>query len=172
MKMYNHLFKYLIVIICTSSYVLAKTKQKIIKTHHPLRFDSIVVIKHLGTLCVYSKNKMIKTYKCGTGSNPIGHKQKRGDNRTPEGIYHITNKNAHSNYYKNLHIDYPNTADRLRCAKAGLDPGGDIKIHGTAKGFAKNVYYGYTWGCVGVCKADMNEPFESVLIGAVINILP
>ena len=33
-----------------------------------------------------------KWYYCAFGANPVGHKQREGDNRTPEGNYYISLK--------------------------------------------------------------------------------
>ncbi len=139
--------------------------------------DSLVVIKSKEMLYAYGKKKLIKTYNCSIGENKIGPKVKQGDNRTPEGIYYITMRNANSNYYKNLHINYPNAADKKRCAAAGIkNPGGDIKIHGYRDDITgtslRNVKFNYTWGCVGVTNADMDELFSRVQINSPINIKP
>jgi murein L,D-transpeptidase YafK len=134
--------------------------------------DSLVVDKSEQYLYVYTNKKVLKKYACGIGSNAIGQKQKQGDNRTPEGKYYITARNANSAYYKNLHISYPNEADRKRCKKNKVNPGGDIKIHGYVNLFGnfsdRTTHYGTTWGCVGVSNADMDELFRWVKDGAVI----
>jgi murein L,D-transpeptidase YafK len=139
-------------------------------------YDSLVCTKHLHLLVAYSKGKVVKTYVCGVGSNALGHKQYRGDNRTPEGTYYITERNAGSKYFLNLHISYPNANDVAQCKKLGYKIGGDIKIHGYADATGntsnKQLYYAYTWGCIGVCNADMRELFDKVKLGSPITILP
>jgi murein L,D-transpeptidase YafK len=138
-------------------------------------YDSLIVQKSKKQLSCYYKRKLIKVYTCSTGS-VAGHKQEQGDNRTPEGIYHITDRNANSDYYRNLHIDYPNATDRARCKKAGVKTGGDIKIHGYADSQGKttdmNKRFSYTWGCVGVTNNDMAELFQKVKLGSPILIVP
>lgn len=137
--------------------------------------DSLCVEKNKGILKTYHKGVLVKTYVCGVGLNKDGHKQKEGDNRTPEGMYYLSSKTDKSNYYKNFHISYPNNADRARCKKAGVPTGGDVKIHGfaDAKGNTsnKNLYYTYTWGCVAVCNADMDELYKWVQVGSPIYII-
>jgi murein L,D-transpeptidase YafK len=139
-------------------------------------YDSLVCIKHLNQLIAFHKGKAIKVYTCGIGSNTIGHKQQQGDNRTPEGKYYITAKNAKRNYYLNLHISYPNAKDIANCKRRGVKPGGDIKIHGYAnsKGSTsnRNLYFAYTWGCIGLCNSDMLELFKKVKLGSAITIMP
>jgi murein L,D-transpeptidase YafK len=138
-------------------------------------YDSLVCIKHLHQLVAYSKGKVTKTYVCGVGFKAIGHKQHRGDNRTPEGTYCITERNAGSKYFLNLHSSYPNAKDVAQCKKLGYKMGGDIKIHGYADAAGntsnKQLYYAYTWGCISVCNADMSELFDKVILGSVITII-
>jgi murein L,D-transpeptidase YafK len=137
-----------------------------------IQIDSIIVDKSDGKLYTYCNKRLIKTYDCGIGSNPNGHKVKQGDNRTPEGIYHISVRNVASIFYKNLHIDYPNADDKARAKKLNVKPGGDIKIHGYSDKNGnmqlRNKKFDTTWGCISVTNADMDELFASVVKGAVI----
>ena len=41
---------------------------------------------------LFASGKLVKTYVIGLGQQPIGHKQKQDDNRTPEGRYFIIQK--------------------------------------------------------------------------------
>jgi murein L,D-transpeptidase YafK len=115
---------------------------------------------------------LLKTYNCSVGSNENGNKQQEGDNRTPEGTYYITNRNDKSNYYKNLHISYPNAVDRKRCKAKGFATGGDIKIHGIANRYIRNMKYDATWGCIGVTNANMDELYKWVEHNCEIKIMP
>jgi murein L,D-transpeptidase YafK len=137
--------------------------------------DSLCVSKSKGLLYVYHKHQLLKTYVCGIGQNTNGHKQQQGDNRTPEGLYYLTNKTDKSSYYKNFHISYPNATDKARCKKAGVPTGGDVKLHGyaTSNGSVANrtSFFAYTWGCVAVCNADMDELYKWVTVGAPIYIV-
>jgi murein L,D-transpeptidase YafK len=49
-----------------------------------------------------------KVFRISLGANPVGHKIKEGDNKTPEGTYYISYKNPNSRGYKSLKISYPN----------------------------------------------------------------
>ncbi len=138
--------------------------------------DSLVVFKKLGLLKVYGNNKLLQTLSCGVGPAQDGHKQKKDDNRTPEGLYHLTEKNPNSVYYKNFHIDYPNATDVAAARAKNINPGGDIKLHGYADAngnkTSKNIKFSSTWGCVGVTNADMDELYRLVQLPAPILLLP
>src|ERR1700744_918124 len=92
--------------------------------------DRIVVYKSQRTMELLRDGKVIKTYRIALGRNPVGPKMRQGDHRTPEGIYRIDSRNAHSLYHLALHVSYPNGEDRERARKLGVAPGGDIMIHG------------------------------------------
>jgi murein L,D-transpeptidase YafK len=55
---------------------------------------------------------VIKTYKVALGGDPIGAKAQQGDHKTPEAIYVLDSRNPHSQFYKSIHISYPNASDR------------------------------------------------------------
>jgi murein L,D-transpeptidase YafK len=138
--------------------------------------DKIVVLKSERKMMVYHGDELLKTYRISLGGSPIGHKEYQGDMRTPEGIYTINDKNPNSNYYKNLGISYPNDADRAHARSLGLSPGGDIKIHGLPNGsvdFGKfHLVTDWTHGCIAVTNEEMEELYNAVIIGAVIDIRP
>ena len=60
----------------------------------------------------------------------MGHKQREGDQRTPEGRYTLDYKKSNSGFYKAIHINYPNLDDIKRANELGVNPGGMITIHG------------------------------------------
>lgn len=138
--------------------------------------DKLVILKSERLLLAYSKGNLIKSYKISLGGNPIGHKKCEYDNKTPEGTYYITDKNANSGYHKNLHISYPNKSDKLIASKHGLMPGGDIKIHGLKNnlGFLGRIHRWYDWteGCIAVTNDEIDELFNAVKIGSEINVKP
>lgn len=141
-----------------------------------IHIDKLIVLKSERLLQAYSKGDLIKSYKISLGGNPIGHKVCENDNKTPEGIYFITDKNANSDYYKNLHISYPNKSDKQNAAKLGLQPGGGIKIHGLKNnlGFFGKIHRWYDWteGCIALTNNEIDELFTAVKIGTEINIKP
>ncbi len=81
-------------------------------TGNPLRADRVVVLKKERTLQLLNQGKVIKTYKVALGGDPIGPKTRQGDHKTPEGVYVLDSRNAHSQFYKSIHISYPSARDR------------------------------------------------------------
>jgi len=138
--------------------------------------DSVLVIKHENRLYLM-KNKMpFKTYRVAFGANSKGPKRKEGDERTPEGTYILDYKNSDSDFYKSIHISYPNDQDIKRAKEMGIAPGGEIMIHGQKNG-AKNFsrihrYVNWTDGCIAVTNAEMDEIWASVDVGTPITIEP
>lgn len=105
----------------------------------------------------------VKWYYCAFGANPYGHKQKKGDNKTPEGKYYISLKNPNSRGYKSLKISYPNAADKARAKKKGVSPGGDIMIHGLwwpSQDPETHWMYNWTWGCIAINNTQIDELFK------------
>lgn len=138
--------------------------------------DSLVVYKSKREMVAYGRGKKLKTYIVSLGATPSGAKHCEGDRKTPEGIYHINDKNPNSIYHKNLGISYPNDADRRYAKAHKLSTGGDVKIHGlpnNPKYPAKDYLYSdWTWGCIAVSNEEIDELYRFVKTGAVINILP
>lgn len=95
---------------------------------------------------------LIKTFACATGENS-GGKKRRGDKRTPEGVYFFTRfiegKNLSSIYgIRAFPMDYPNLLDRLDYLK-----GDGIWLHGTDKPLTANS----TNGCIVLDNRDVAE---------------
>jgi len=140
------------------------------------RFDSLVAIKHQRILVVYRNGVPQKAYPFSLGDAPVGHKRFQGDERTPEGLYRIHDRNPNSICHKNLGISYPNDADRAYARARGRSPGGDIKIHGLPNGEghigAAHLQWDWTNGCLGVTDEEIDELYERVVMGSPILILP
>ena len=75
-----------------------------------------------------------------------------------------------------LHISYPNAADQARARKLGVQPGGDILIHGLPNGQGAvgkaHLQSDWTWGCVAVTDEEIEEIWKLVPNGVVVEILP
>ncbi len=56
----------------------------------------------------------------------------------------------------------------------GKAPGGDVKIHGLKWGFIGKWHRWQNWilGCIAVTNGEMDELYDAVRIGAVIDIRP
>jgi murein L,D-transpeptidase YafK len=140
------------------------------------KVDSIVIIKHARQMEVYSRQKLLTTYRICLGNDPTGPKHFKNDGKTPEGIYHIDGKNPNSHYHKCLGISYPSVADILYAKKYGKPTGGDIKIHGLPNDFddegQDDVKDDWTLGCIALTDKEIDELYSHVSVGTLVNILP
>jgi L,D-peptidoglycan transpeptidase YkuD (ErfK/YbiS/YcfS/YnhG family) len=138
--------------------------------------DKIVIEKKARRLMLISKGEVIKTYKIALGGDPIGPKEREGDNKTPEGTYCIDSRNRDSQYHRSLHISYPNERDKKRAGELGVSPGGDIMIHGIKKGFSwvgdAQSEVDWTKGCIAVTDEEIEEIYKVAPDGTVVEIRP
>ena len=138
--------------------------------------DRVVVEKASRRLSLYNRERLLKTYKVALGPNPKGHKEQQGDGRTPEGSYVIDARKRDSAFHRALHISYPNAEDRRRARARGLNPGGDIMIHGLPNGWGlvgkAHVARDWTNGCIAVTNAEIEEIWRLVPNGTKIEIKP
>jgi murein L,D-transpeptidase YafK len=136
--------------------------------------QKVVVYKSERVMLLLSGGEVVRSYRVALGGNPLGHKQRAGDCRTPEGTYFIDRRNGRSRFYKSLHISYPNGRDRAASRKKGTPPGGDIMIHGLPEGFDElsDVHYKLDWtkGCIAVNNAEMEEIWGLVPDGTMVRI--
>jgi murein L,D-transpeptidase YafK len=141
-----------------------------------VKIDNIVVCKSKRQMQVYAKGELLKTYRISIGLQPKGDKEYKGDNKTPEGIYFINDKNPNSICHKNLGISYPSHADTEAAKRLGRSAGGDIKIHGLFNGFGFvskfHRWFGFTYGCIMVTDEEIDELYASVKTGTRIEIKP
>ncbi len=138
--------------------------------------DKVLIEKNERRLTLLSKGEVIKKYKIALGGNPVGPKERQGDNKTPEGNYFIESRNSNSNYHLSLRISYPNEKDKMRAKELGVSPGGDIMIHGIKNGlgWVGSLHAGIDWtqGCIAVTDEEMEEIFKLVPIGTTVEIRP
>lgn len=138
--------------------------------------DLVLVKKAERKLILISEGKPFKEYRIALGPVPRGPKIAAGDQRTPEGEYVLDRKNEKSNFYKAIHISYPNDFDRERAAKLGVSPGGSIMIHGqpNVKTWPEEVAQTFNWtsGCIAVTDSQMDEIWDAVDAGTPIKIQP
>lgn len=144
----------------------------------------ILVVKHLAQLTLVCAEGA-RTYPATFGAAPVGHKLKRGDERTPEGTYRISQMTRPERFHRFMRLSYPNEADRARARKAGVDPGGGIAIHGVRQKYAalarmfirgagkvSGQVWGPTDGCIGLINEDVEEVFRAARVGTEVTILP
>ncbi|MBW2707603.1 MAG: L,D-transpeptidase family protein [Deltaproteobacteria bacterium] len=138
--------------------------------------DKVLIEKKERRLTLLTKGEVIKTYKIALGGNPVGPKERQGDNKTPEGTYIIDSRNSNSGYHLSLHISYPNEKDKMRAKEIGVSPGGDIMIHGIKNGFslvgASHAEVDWTKGCIAVSNQEMEEIYKFVPNGTTVEIRP
>ncbi len=138
--------------------------------------DYIVVSKTAKELTLYAGVKKIKTYKVAFGKDPVGHKIRQGDGKTPEGLYFIDARNENSKYHLSLHISYPDAIDDHKARNLGSSPGGGIMIHGTGDEYEwmGNLHASINWtdGCIAVTNKEIEEIWELVPDGTLIKIRP
>ena len=120
-----------------------------------LRADLVLVSKKRREMVLLRGQSVLRTYRIALGREPVGPKREEGDGRTPEGRYTIDWRNANSKYHLSLHISYPDAADVARAREAGVDPGGDIMIHGLPDGVRREG--DWTQGCIAVTDEEMDE---------------
>lgn len=141
-----------------------------------LQADRVVVIKHDRILELYRSGKLIKSYKVALGGNPVGPKTQQGDHKTPEGNYVLDRRNPQSQFYKSIHISYPNARDRDKARANGISPGGDVFVHGLPRGYgwigSRHRMKDWTDGCVAVTNEEIDEIWRAVPDGTPIEIRP
>ena len=97
-----------------------------------------------------------------------------GDEKTPEGEYLISGRNPKSSFHLSLRISYPNAEQVLVANEKGMNPGGDIMIHGIKRGFGwlgkLHAYVDWTTGCVAVTNEEIEEIYRSVPDGTKVTI--
>lgn len=134
-----------------------------------LRADRIHVDKSQRRMQLFRGSRVIRTYRIRLGDEPVGAKRQQGDERTPEGTYRISDRNPNSRFHLSLRVSYPNDADRRQARARGVDPGGDIMIHG---GNSPAWPYDWTDGCIAVSNAEIEDIWSLVPTGIPIRIDP
>jgi murein L,D-transpeptidase YafK len=138
--------------------------------------DRLIVYKHERKLVLLSGGKEVRSYKIALGAEPVGPKTRHGDHRTPEGSYILDSRNPNSHFYKAFHISYPNSNDLATAKTLGVNPGGDIMLHGLPKEYAwvgkAHVLHDWTDGCIAVTNEEMDDLWKLVRIGTPIEIKP
>ncbi|SDT92546.1 L,D-transpeptidase family protein [Halopseudomonas salegens] len=143
---------------------------------NPEPIDKVLILKHERQLQVISQGTVIRQYRVSLGKQPEGHKQQLGDQRTPEGLYTIDWRHHSAQFNLSMHIDYPNLKDRATAFENGVDPGGMIMIHGTPidEDYPEWFFHGLDWtdGCIALPNADMQELWDLVPNGTLVEIRP
>lgn len=138
--------------------------------------DRIVVIKSERKLMLMAGDEVLRSMNIALGLMPRGAKQREGDFRTPEGRYFIEAKNPDSDFFLSLKVSYPNLEDRAVARRLGVDPGGQIMIHGLPNEptYGESAYNGWDWtdGCIAVSNSDMVDLWRLTAVAMPIEIRP
>jgi len=138
--------------------------------------DRIVVHKADRRLELLRKGEVLRSYKVALGLQPVGHKERSGDFRTPEGRYTLNRRNPRSDFFLSIQISYPNDADLKNAKQNGWEAGGSIMIHGLPNVLKRDLTYyqtrDWTDGCIAVSNSDMVEIWLLTHDNTPIEILP
>lgn len=138
--------------------------------------DKVVVFKSKRLMLLLKEGEIMKTYKIALGKDPIGHKTRLGDNKTPEGNYTLTSRKYSDKYHLTIFISYPNESDIENAKRLGVSPGNSIAIHGLPKDLShlQKLHRRMDWtsGCIAVTNEEIEEIWRLVDDGTPIEIKP
>lgn len=143
---------------------------------HYERADSLLIVKSERKLYLLKEGEVLRDFDIALGLMPEGPKQREGDFRTPEGRYFLDARNPNSDYFLSVKISYPSPEDVQRARAKGVDPGGQIMIHGQPNEpkYSAARYQGLDWtdGCIAVSNSDMVDIWLMTAEGMSIEIRP
>lgn len=136
--------------------------------------DRIEIDKSDRQMVLYAGDTALRSYPVALGFAPEGDKRQEGDGKTPEGLFHVDRRNPTSRYHLSLGLDYPRPQDIARARAAGVDPGGDIFIHGQPAMVPDGMMIPGDWtaGCIALTDAQMDEIWPHIPIGTPVEIRP
>ena len=141
------------------------------------RASKIVVIKSKRVMVLLDEDEnLLSRHRISLGEHPEGKKIKRGDKKTPEGIYQIIDKRKDKKYYRELLISYPNEEDKERAKELGVNPGSGITIHAQVpmfwdgKGDDYTLSHDWTNGCMAMTNKGINTIWNMVPVGTPVEI--
>lgn len=121
--------------------------------------DKVLVEKAERKLHLLRAGVAFRTFDIALGVAPVGDKLREGDQKTPEGLYMLDARNPDSDFFLSIHVSYPNASDRREARQKGVDPGGQIMIHGqpNVPTYSEAFYSRMDWtnGCIAVSNSDM-----------------
>lgn len=143
---------------------------------------SILIEKADHRLTVYHQLQPIKSYDVVFGGEPVGDKRYEGDLKTPEGILRVKDLYPHPDWSKFIWLDYPNPTSwrkHLASKLQGAIPfwatvGSDVGIHGVPanNGEIIDSRINWTWGCPSLKNKDVDEIYEVLQVGTIVEIRP
>lgn len=155
--------------------------------HAPCPSASIHVDKSDGVLELRCGGVVRRRFAVTFGANPVGPKLREGDERTPEGTYHLVSRGVSGRFHRFMGLSYPNDADLHRAEQLGIDrPGRGVGIHGAGgeRGWLMSLWipfahrlglvtrWGPTDGCIALANEDVAYLFRHVHVGTPVSIEP
>lgn len=138
--------------------------------------EKVIVEKENRKLHLIKDGEPFRTFDIALGIAPVGDKEKEGDFKTPEGSYMLDARNPDSDYFLSIHVSYPNAEDRREAREKGVNPGGQIMIHGqpNVPTYSAAFYKTADWtnGCIAVSNSDMIDIWLMTPNNIPIEILP
>jgi murein L,D-transpeptidase YafK len=153
----------------------------------PCPEPTIVVHKAKGEVILSCRGEERRRFPATFGAQPVGPKEREGDERTPEGKYRVSSRVKTARFHRFLGISYPNDEDRKRANDKGIArPGGGIGIHGTSERLAPagrawtrlahalglQTLWGPTDGCIALDNADVEALYDVAQVGTAVEITP
>lgn len=136
--------------------------------------DRIVVEKSQHWMSVYRRGRLVREFRVALGRGGLADKQRQGDGRVPEGLYRITYHNPTSGYHLSLRIGYPTPGQVAAARKLGINPGGDIMIHGLPNDMgyvgSRHTLHDWTEGCIAVTNREIEGLYRAVPDGTPVEI--
>jgi lipoprotein-anchoring transpeptidase ErfK/SrfK len=149
----------------------------------------IEIFKAERRLELYADDDITGRFPVALGFNPVGHKEKEGDGKTPEGEYYICYINRDSPYHIFYGLSYPNIEDAKRAYDSNFITerefksienainrkeipnwytilGGEVGIHGG--GASRD----WTLGCIALSNGDIDILDRYIGIGTKVFIRP
>ena len=158
---------------------------------------SLEIEKSKRVLTVRKGDTVARRFQIAVGRGGKGDKRIRGDNKTPLGVYHITEMKADGPFHLFMRLNYPNVKDGffglrnrliddrqfgniVRAARQGETPpqdtrlGGAVGIHGLGEETAERLkihhFLDWTQGCIALTNRDVTELSKYVEIGTKVTI--
>ncbi len=155
----------------------------------PLASPELRVQKRAHRMELWSGGRRVKVYAAGLSVNGLADKVRSGDHLTPEGRFHICTRSSQSAYHLFLGISYPNRAAAERGLRSKLIgrreyesiiradqrngcPPWDTGLGGTVGIHGHGASADWTWGCVALEDADVDEIWVACPLGTPILIEP
>lgn len=177
-------------VLCTGSPPVARSQE-------PINNTRLWVFKSQRELWLIKGGKVKKVYHISLGRNSKGPKLHKGDNRTPEGEYFISEKKINTPFHRFLALSYPNITDadqalerRLIAPKQWADIwfalqinqtppantplGGRIGIHGQGAldHQTQRILDDIDWtkGCIAITNTEIEELYRLIPLGTPVKI--